>query len=109
MWEFSLGMVILCVSRVRLPATAASCTFAVFAVQKAVLLISDGPEGCGCLGSFCSGFGAFSRRDFSHRIPRKSGTSSFVGLRGGEASMVCVGTKMMARLDSSGVATVCRG
>lgn len=51
-WEFGLGMVILCVSRVRLPAMAASCTFAVFAVQKAALWIGDGPEGCGCLGSF---------------------------------------------------------
>ena len=45
-------MVILCVSRVRLPVMEASCTFAVFAVQKAALWIGDGPEGCGCLGSF---------------------------------------------------------
>ena len=59
-WEFRLGMIILCVSRVRLPAIVASCTFAVFAVQKVVLLIDEGTEGCVCLGSFAPAAALFS-------------------------------------------------
>lgn len=100
-WEFRLGMIILCVSRVRLPAIVASCTFAVFAVQKVVILIDEGSGRLRLSWEFCSGGGAFLRRDFSHCIARKSGASSFVGLEAAKpqwfASMRTVGDSRLRR------------
>lgn len=58
----------------------ASCTFAVFAVQKAVILIGEEAGRLRLSWEFYSGGSHFPRRDFSHCLARKSGASSFVGL-----------------------------
>ncbi len=79
-WEFGLGMVILCVCRVRLPAMAASCTSAVFAVQKSALWIGDGPEGCGCLGSFTPAAVLFPEGISPTALPVNLALAGFVGL-----------------------------